>query len=267
MEEWVCFKTGRYRLEPLARGGVADLALGYHESDGSAVTFKFLKPQLARVPHLVGQLQLEYAVMLGSRPGLPQAVECGIYGGRPYLAYRYVRGVSVRHLLDALHRAGRVPCESTARRIVHGAACALNALHRGRPPVAHGDLSPENVIVGRRMGVALVDLGCARRLDRPTADAPLLMGKPRYLSPEQARGEPWGAPSDVYQLGLLLYEIVTGEPLIAPWLEVPSPAEAAAPSLEALSALPPALRLLCRRMLDPDPAARPGAAAVARALR
>ncbi len=264
--EWAAFRSGRYRLRPLARGGVADLAVGYAEN-GEVVTFKFLKRRLARFPALVGQLQLEYALLASGRPGLPRAVECGVHDGRPYIAYRYVAGMSVRRLLEALRRAGRPPSAATARRVLAGAARALHALHTGDPPAAHGDLSPENLLLGRGLEVVLVDLGCARRLDRPPDDAPLLAGKPRYLSPEQARGEPWGAASDIYQLGLVLYELVTGEPLIAPWLEHPSPAHAAAPSLAALAALPVPLRLLCRRMLEPDPAARPGAAAVLRALR
>lgn len=264
--DWVRFKSGRYRLEPLASGGVADLAVGYPEAGSDPLTFKFLKPQLAQIPALLSQMQLEYAVMLEPREGLPRAVECGVYAGRPYLAYRYVRGISVRRVINALRRDGRPPTEATARRIARGVARALAALHAGSPPVAHGDVSPENVLVDRRMEAVLVDLGCARRLDRDETDALPLLGKPRYLSPEQARGLPWGAPSDVYQLGLLLYELLVGEPLIAPWLEVPTPAHASAPSLQALAAVPERYRLLCRRMLDPAPEARPTAAAVARAL-
>ncbi len=190
----------------------------------------------------------------------------GESGGRPWIALQHVPGTDLRAVLD---RRGPLP-EPHLRRAAQRVAEALAALHAAG--WIHGDLKPENLRMDEDGRVVLIDLGFARRPDDP-ATGHLRQGSPAYLSPEQDRGAPGDAQSEVHALGQVLYELAVnrhpfGDDNGHVDHDVPRRrrrGELALPSLHH-PGLSPFLDLLIAEMLDPAPDERPTMAEVARRL-
>ncbi len=183
-----------------------------------------------------------------------------------YLVMRFLRGGSARQLLD------RGPLEpEVALRVVEQVGEALDAAHRSG--VVHRDVKPENVLFDEQGNAYLSDFGIAKDFTAPgLTRAGVILGTPAYVSPEQIRGDPLTPSTDVYSLGLMLYELLTGQE--------PFPAEfEAAQSLKRLEEpvpsvrdtrpeLPAAVDEVIRTAADKDPQRRfPDAPALAAAFR
>jgi len=241
---------GTWRLEALIdSGGLGEVWRAERGGDTAAV--KRLHTHLARIPEAVELFASEQrlATELPRHPGVVHAIEAGDVEGRPYLAMELAPGEDLRRLLAAPGAA--LP---RARALAIVAAACDAAAHLHAHGWIHGDLTPSNLIVdGDR--IVLVDLGVARR----AGTGGPVRGSHAYMAPEQVRGEPWTPATDVFALGILLWELVAGARLFhrgQPWLSQAAVVEAGAPPLPD-----PALDAIAQAALAKDPARRLASAA------
>jgi len=210
---------GRYEVgEVLGRGGMADVRVGRDIHSGRWVAIKMLRKNLAEDPTFRSSLQREAQTMRRLRHrGIVALHDTGyddVGDGSgdehpvPFIVMEYVAGWSLRDLLGM----GRLTL-AKAIQYQTGVLSALEASHRAG--IVHRDIKPANVMVTSRGAVKLVDFGIARPSGDPAATTThiqMLLGTPRYLSPEQARGETADARSDLYSAGCLLFELLAGRP-------------------------------------------------------
>jgi serine/threonine protein kinase len=153
-------------------------------------------------------LEREYTAIMAVRsPLVVEIYDYGVHAGFEYLAMEYLpRG-------DLKARIQRGVSEQEAMHYVAQIAAALKVVHAAG--LVHRDLKPPNVMLRENDGVALIDFGLARSLDGNTLSTQtgVLLGSPYYMSPEQALGEPLDARSDFYSLGVICYELLTGQKL------------------------------------------------------
>jgi serine/threonine protein kinase len=261
---------GRFLLvERLAIGGMAEVFAAVERGDpsGRLYAVKRILPTLAEDRELVRMFLDEARLVVQlDHPGIVPIHELGKLGGGYYIAMDYVSGRDLRALCGELRRRGeRIPV-ALAAHVVARAADALDHAHRGRGAdgaelrVVHRDVSPGNVLVGFDGSVRLIDFGIAQAAHRRSAGAPVLRGKFGYMSPEMVRGLPVDRRSDVFALGVVLHELLTGERLFtAPTelgvMEKVRAAQAPPPS-GANRAVPPELDALVLRALAREPEQR-----------
>jgi eukaryotic-like serine/threonine-protein kinase len=212
---------GRYRvLKHLASGGMADVLLG--RADGIEgferhVVLKRIRAEHARDRRFISMFTDEARLAAGLHHShIVQVFDIGEANGEYFFAMEYIHGEDVRKLLSAVAQSrGYVPLRVVCA-IVSAAAAALHYAHERRDPkgrpleVVHRDVSPSNVIIGYDGAVKLVDFGIAKAAVRQSETmAGNLKGKCSYMSPEQCKSEPIDRRSDVYGLGVLLYELAT----------------------------------------------------------
>jgi serine/threonine-protein kinase len=248
---------GRYRLvELLGQGGMATIYRAVDSQLGRDVAVKVLHREFGRDPDFVARFRQEaQAAAALSHPGIVGIYDFGADDDGPYLVMELVDG---EDLASVLRRNGPLPPRQAAR-LVAEVGRALNAAHeRG---IVHRDVKPGNIMLTATGRVKVTDFGIARAW----ADAGLTLpgttlGSVHYFSPEQALGEPVTAASDVYSLGIVLYELLTGR---RPW----EGDSAAAVAMARISAspprvsdvrptVPPALEAIDRKALALDAAAR-----------
>jgi len=175
---------------------------------GPPVAIKALRPELTVVLG-AGRFQREVEILGRLRhPGIVPVLESGAAGSLLYLVMPYVAGENLR---TRLAQAGPLPV-SEALSITADLVAAIDHAH-GRG-VVHRDIKPANVLLdGSR--AHMCDFGLALAIDRaalePISSSGLVIGTPGYMSPEQAMGAPIGTASDIYALGCMLYEMLTGE--------------------------------------------------------
>jgi serine/threonine protein kinase len=253
---------GRYRLlRTLASGGMSEVYLAEQLSVGRMAAVKIVRPFGSTISSEL-RSRLRREARTASRlvhPNIVTIYDSGeLADGSVFLAMEYIEGVPLRLLISQR--------PLTPARAIHLACQCASALHfahtRG---VIHRDFKPENVMVthsSQRDLIKVVDFGVARRTENPSDTQPgMLIGTPRYMSPEQCRGEAATPKSDQYAFGLVLYEMLTGVPAIdAPnaltclrrHQDVVPPAPSAVIASTALRALDP----LVMRMLAKDPEQR-----------
>ena len=200
--------AGRYRIGELR--GVGGMGLVYDAHDDElalTVAVKVIRPELAADAALIERFRRE--LVLGrqvSHENVVRIHDIGQDGDLYFLTMDYVDGVSLREWMEA---RGRID-EATAVAMVRTIAEALAVAHRAG--VIHRDLKPSNVLVDGEGRPHVSDFGMARSLATSGGtQAGTVMGTPDYLSPEQARGEAVGAASDLYALGIILFEMLSGE--------------------------------------------------------
>lgn len=202
--------AGRYRLERLVgQGGMAEVWEATDTLLSRQVAVKLLKPHLAHDP-VVGERFRREAVAAArlSHPNVVAVHDTIDDGGRQAVVMQFVKGRSLRQLLDEKRRLSP---EHTA----HIGACvvaALDAAHRAG--MVHRDVKPGNILLAPNGQVLLADFGIAKAIGGGEHDLTsdnIMMGTAKYLSPEQVRGQPLDGRSDLYSLGLVLYECLAGQ--------------------------------------------------------
>jgi serine/threonine-protein kinase len=247
--------AGRYRLESLvAAGGVGEVWRGRDEVLGRAVAVKLLRAEYASHPEILGRFRAEarHAAAL-AHPGVAQVYDYG-EDGRPYLVMELVEGPS----LDQVLAGGPLPV-ARAVDVVAQAAAGLAAAHAAG--LVHRDIKPANLLLGPGGAVKVTDFGIAHAAgSAPVTRTGMLVGTPAYLAPERAAGKPATAASDLYSLGIVCYECLTGAPpFTGTALEV-----ALAHQHRPLPPLPPSapadVAALVTRLTAKDPEQRPASA-------
>jgi serine/threonine protein kinase len=258
---------GRYELgERIGSGGMGEVRLGVDRRLGREVAIKLLRPDLAELPEVRGRFEHEARVAARlSHASAVTVFDSGEADGVPYLVMECLPG---RTLADALAE-GPLP-EDEVRQIALDLLGALGAAHA--LGIVHRDVKPGNVLFSNEGRVKLADFGIAKSAD--LADQTLtgqLIGTPAYLAPERLRGEEASPATDLYSLGVVLYEALVGR---KPF-EGDTPIalahaignSSAAPIKEQLPTVDPALDAVIHRALAKDPGGRfPDATAMATAI-
>jgi serine/threonine-protein kinase len=257
---------GPYRVvRPLGRGGMGAVYLAEDTRLARPVTVKVLRPGEVADEQRRRRLQREArAAAALAHPNVAAVHALEDIGGQLALVAEYVPGRTARDCLDA---AGRLPV-TEALEIARQVARGLEAAHRAG--IVHRDLKPENILVGDNGTVRILDFGIAREV---TADAAgprltatgMLVGTPAYMAPEQLEGGTGDARSDLFALGIVIYELVTG----ANPFQGRTPSSTAARILTVEPAppssldplFPPALDTLVATCLKKDPSLRYASAA------
>jgi serine/threonine-protein kinase len=201
---------GRYRVErELGRGGMAKVFLGTDTVLGRTVAVKVLAPQFADDDGFVRRFRREAqaAASIG-HPHIVSVFDTGSDDGVHYIVMEYVEG---RTLAEFLSGGGRI-MPDRAIDIGEDVCRALEAAHA--QGVIHRDIKPGNIMLNPRGEVKVTDFGIARVTTTAdtVAQTAAILGTASYLSPEQAQGQPVDGRSDIYSLGCVLYEMVTGRP-------------------------------------------------------
>ena len=248
---------GRYRLiELLGQGGMATIYRAADTGLGRDVALKLLRSEYLRDPDFSSRFRQEaQAAASLSHPNVVTVYDYGEDPSGPFIVMELVDG---EDLATILRRSGALPARQAAR-IAAGVGRALAAAHASG--IVHRDIKPGNVLIGRDGRVKVVDFGIARAVAEAQVTLPgTTLGSVHYFSPEQARGDPTTAASDIYSLGIVLYEMLTG---VRPWegdsaagvalarLSGPIPDPAA-----VRSSVPTELAAITRRALARDPADR-----------
>jgi hypothetical protein len=260
--------AGRYRIiSMLGEGGMGRVYRADDLTLGVSVALKFLPSRLTGNHNWLARFREEVRTARRiSHGNVCRVHDIGEHDGRTFLSMEYVDGEDLSSLL---RRIGRLPYDkalSVARQICMGVAAAHEA------GVLHRDLKPANVMLDGRGNVRLTDFGIAARDGDITSG---LAGTPAYMAPEQARGEPPTRQSDIYSLGLVLYELFTGKPaqpgntlaeVRTFHNDLTSGVTITVPS-SLVNDVDAATERAILRCLDPDPAVRPTSAfAVAASL-
>ena len=250
---------GRYRIIGLlGRGGMGEVYRATDLTLGQSVALKFLPEEASRNQRLLERFHGEVRVArLVSHPNVCRVYDIGEIEGMPFISMEYVDG---EDLASLLMRIGRLPGDKaveTARKLCAGLAAAHD---RG---VIHRDLKPQNIMMNKRGEVVIMDFGLAAISDQLTG-AEVRNGTPAYMAPEQLKGAEVTARSDLYALGLVLYELFTGKrPYDAKNLQqlIDLQESAHLTSMTSVAAdIDPAVEKVIRRCLEPDAAKRPSSA-------
>lgn len=211
-----------YLMEKIAVGGMAELfkarQRGVHNFE-KIVAIKRILPHLSDNDEFVRMFidEAKLAAQL-THPNIVQIFDLGKAGGFYYIAMEFVDGRDLRSLLRKV-REYRMPFpEPVAAFVAMKVAGALDYAHRKKGmndkelKLVHRDISPQNILISTEGAVKLVDFGIAKAATKSTQTmAGALKGKLLYMSPEQALGQPLDSRSDIYSLGLVLFELLTGE--------------------------------------------------------
>jgi len=243
-----------YRIEaPVARSGMASIYRAIDQRDGRVVALKIPHPDMEADPILFDRFQREAGI--GEKLNHPKIMR--VFGGekrsKVYMVMEWCDGRLLRQILDE----GRIP-HDRAIRIAEGVLDALEYIHANG--VVHRDLKPENIMVDAEDNIKLIDFGiasdsAARRLTYANFTATL--GTPNYISPEQVKGKRGDGRSDIYSVGVILYEMLSGKlPFSGPsplavmnerLLNHPTPPRVSDPSIS------PQLQEVLYRALERDP--------------
>jgi serine/threonine-protein kinase len=192
----------------LGEGGMGVVLLARHRTLDRPAVLKRLRRDLSSSPEQVERFEREArAAAAIHHQNVVAVYECFTWRSDLYIAQEYVDGVDIR---TALSRSSRLP-PRIATLILHEALGGLEEIH-GRGTV-HRDLKPANILLGRGGEVKIADFGIALERTGPALTQPgIMLGSPPYMSPEQIMGEPVDYRSDLFSLGVVLYEMLTGRP-------------------------------------------------------
>lgn len=260
-------RLGPYEIQaPLGAGGMGEVYCARDTRLNRDVALKILPPSLARDPERLRRFEQESrAVAALNHPSILAIFDVGQSDGSPFLVTELLQGESLRDLLDR----GPLP----QRKVIHyGVQIADGLAAAHEKGVVHRDLKPENLFITRDGRAKILDFGLAKVVASPEAlaadpdltssntSAGVVMGTAGYMAPEQVRGEPVDARTDIFALGAVLFEMLSGKRAFR--------RETAAETMTAVLRddvpefagssvqIPPALDRIIRRCLEKDPAHR-----------
>lgn len=220
-------KFGNYfLLQEIAAGGMAEIFLARpadSEANGRIFILKRILPQVTQDPDFIRMFQSEIQVSMGfNHPNLVQIFDFGKCEGKHFIAMEYIEGKNLREVtLKFISMSQMIPIQASVQLIAQAAA-GLDYAHRYKNHVTgealnivHRDVSPQNILVSYEGGVKIIDFGIAKS-ESPHADktrAGSIKGKLSYLSPEQLYQQELDGRSDIFSLGAVLWELLTGQKL------------------------------------------------------
>jgi len=246
----------RYRvISRVGSGGMAEVYCAEDSQLGRRVAVKLLHERFAQDAEFVERFRREASSAASlSHANIVSVYDRGEWGGTYYIAMEFLEGRS----LDSIVREEAPLAPERAIEITDQVLRAARFAHRRN--VVHRDLKPHNVIIDDEGRVKVTDFGIARAGASEITQTGSIMGTARYLSPEQAQGQAVGAPSDLYAVGIMLYELLTGtvpfegDSVVAIALrhlsEPPRPPSTFVPTIS------PALDAIVMRALEKDPERR-----------
>ena len=197
---------GRYRiLRKLGSGGMANVYLAEDQELGRRVAIKILNDRHANDDQFVERFRREAKNAAGlSHPNIVSIYDRGEAEGTYYIAMEFLDGRSLKELIVSRGPAPVSVAIDYARQILG----ALRFAHRNG--IVHRDIKPHNVLVDSEGRLKVTDFGIARAGASQMTEAGSIIGTAQYLSPEQAKGSPVDQTSDLYSVGIVLYELLTG---------------------------------------------------------
>jgi eukaryotic-like serine/threonine-protein kinase len=210
---------GKYRLlKRLAMGGMAQIYLAREEGDPKLLVIKRILPHLAENEEFV-QMFLDEARIAArlDHPNIVQIFDLGSQDDSFFIAMEYIHGEDLRRVWKAAERGGQLVPVPLVCRVLSEACAGLDHAHKqldaqGKPlNIVHRDISPQNILLTFEGRAKVVDFGIAKAADQATETrSGVLKGKYSYMSPEQAAGQRVDRRSDIFALGVVLYELLTG---------------------------------------------------------
>jgi hypothetical protein len=200
----------RYRIEAeIGSGGMADVYLAFDQTLERPVAVKILHSDVCRDESALERFRREARTVAQlSHPHIVMVIDAGEDGGRPYIVFEHVQGETLK---GRIKRTGKLPIsEAVAYAIELGRALEFAHEHQ----LVHRDVKPQNVLIDEEGRAKVADFGIARSLEigaEQLTGAGRVVGTTDYVSPEQALGHEVTGQSDIYSLGIMLYEMVTGE--------------------------------------------------------
>lgn len=250
-----------YRLvRLLGEGGMGSVYLAEDETLGRQVAIKVVSAKLAAEAEARARFLREARSMATvEHPHIVRVYTFGELGGRPFLVMEYVEGEVLSERIKLTGKLGVDEALRIVRQVVEG----LEAAWEKR--IVHRDIKPSNILIDRRNQIRVADFGLAKPLhlsgDPTVSSQRYILGTPHYLSPEQARGRTADFRSDIYSLGIVLYEMLTGERPFAgttPFDVVDKQIHEPLPPLkEKRPDVPASVAQLLDRMTRKDPTERP----------
>jgi serine/threonine-protein kinase len=223
MPQWIDTTIGKVRIEKqLAQGGMAEVYLGTHLTLDRPVAIKVMHSYIESDEEMKLRFQREAKVVAALRhPNIVQIYDFDTADGHPYIVMEYVRGPSLAMYLKNLHERNERMQPQYVARLIGRLASALDYAHE--QGVIHRDIKPGNILLHAKAGSSrsmftdqiepiITDFGLVRIMHATTQTASgLVSGTPAYISPEQAQGLKVDHRTDIYSLGVILYEILAGK--------------------------------------------------------
>ena len=269
MPEWTGKTIGNVRIDKeLARGGMAEVYVGTHLRLDRLVIVKVMHSYIEADPELQSRFEREARVVAALRhPNIVQVLDFNIAEGHPYIVMEYLRGPSLAVYLRELNSRNEKLQPAQVARLLSIMATALDYAHE--QGVIHRDIKPGNIILHNKTGLfssdlplspltepVITDFGLVRIHTTTQTSAGKRSGTPAYMSPEQAHGLTVDHRSDIYSLGIVLYELIAGHvpfeaetnwAIIYKHINEPPP---------PIPGIPPPVQKVIDRVLAKDPDAR-----------
>lgn len=250
--------VGKYKIEEiLGRGGMAEVFRAKQEKLDRDVAIKLMYPFLAAEENFVKRFQREARAMAGfDHPNIIDVYDFDVHQNRYYIVMQYISGGTLKNYLSDLALKGRKMPLAQAIQYVLEIADALSYAHSFG--MIHRDIKPGNIMLNTRGHAVLTDFGIAKMVTgtRHTATG-AMVGTPAFMSPEQGMGKPGDERSDIYALGVVFYNLVTGKlpfdaetPIALVMMHI---SQDPPPPSEANPLLPPAIENVILRMLAKEP--------------
>lgn len=197
----------RYRIiKKIASGGMADIFLGDDLELGRKVAIKILAPNYAGDKNFVARFKSEAQILARlSHPNIVQVYDWGEYNGTYFICIEYIEGDSLKEIIE---KKGPLAPE-TAIGYALQISSALYAAHKNN--LIHRDIKPQNILITPEGKVKVADFGIAKSIITDVTRTLNIMGTAHYISPEQAKGEVLDHRTDIYSLGIVIYEMLTAD--------------------------------------------------------